>query len=48
MDAETAIVNRELAEWIVPSSDEASHFPEVEIGTSGKRGAKDFTGIAPI
>ncbi len=32
-DVGTAIVNRSLVEWIVPTADEAVSFPEVEVRT---------------
>jgi hypothetical protein len=46
VDAETVIVNRELVDWIVPTADEADHFPDVPVRTRYGAGlkAKDFTG----
>lgn len=49
VDAETLIVNRELADWIAPATDEADHFPDVPVRqASGLNFAKDFTGLPPI
>lgn len=49
IDAATLIVNREAAEWIVPTADEAAHFPAVEIRIApGLTRAKDLTGISTI
>jgi hypothetical protein len=50
VDAETVIVNRELVEWIVPTADEADHFPEVPVRSrlDGVLKAKDYTGAAAI
>ena len=46
-DAETLIVNRELAEWIRPSSDEHLAFPNVPIlaPAFGPESARDLAGI---
>jgi hypothetical protein len=46
-DAATLVVNRELAEWIRPTRDEAIAFPDVPIlePARGPSLAKDFTGM---
>jgi hypothetical protein len=47
VDAETLIVNRELADWIAPTAGEADHFPDVEVrGPTDRNYVKDMTGIS--
>jgi hypothetical protein len=50
VDADTVIVNRELVEWIVPTADEADHFPEVPVRTrfGAALKAKDLTGAPAL
>lgn len=48
VDADTLIVNRELADWIIPTADEAASFPDVKVRVPSIRTfAKDLTGLSP-
>jgi hypothetical protein len=43
------IVNRMLVEWISPTSDEATFFPDVEVRSPfSTRMLKDFTGSSGL
>jgi hypothetical protein len=47
-DVPTVIVNRRLVEWIAPSADEASAFPDATVRSPYSMNLrKDFTGSAP-
>ena len=48
IDAEAVIVNRESVDWVVPTADEAAHFPDVPVRPAFAMNlVKDFTGSAP-
>jgi hypothetical protein len=49
VDLPALVVNRQRADWIQPTADEAAHFPDVPIlePFRTRRQAKDFTG-APV
>jgi hypothetical protein len=50
LDTPAIVVNRQRADWIQPTADEAMHFPDVPIVEPfhGRGRAKDFTGATAI
>jgi hypothetical protein len=47
-DVATLIINRELADWIVPTAGEEEHFPDTPVRSYTLGFAKDFTGSASV
>src|SRR4051794_8730694 len=48
LDSATLVVNRQRADWVQPTADEALHFPDVPIldPFRGRTRVKDFTGAS--